>query len=122
MEPVPIEDRIRRSSLVAQCVVVGQDCKSLAVLVIPDMDIWTDRGFPTAMADLAQDPQAEQLLRQEVQSLIHHKHGFKRFEYITACKILSQPFVIGEELTNLMKLRRHIIHEKYQSEIAALYN
>ena len=117
VEPVPIEDRLRRSPLIGQCVVVGQDQKHLGVLVIPDPEAFEQHEN---LADIAADQTAQAAIKQEVQQLISTQQGFKRFELIQSVALLPKAFEVGDELTNL-KLRRHVIHESYADEIASLY-
>ncbi len=113
LEPGPLEMRLRQSPLIEQCMVVGQDQKNLGALIVPSQDA------KTAARD---DSELKKRLDQEVRQLISAANGFKSYERIRAIAVLSQAFAVGDELTPLFKLRRHVIEEKYRAEIAALFN
>ena len=114
VEPVPIEDRLRQSPLIDQVVVVGQDQRQLGVFIVPDRD-----GL--AAAGLSDSDAVAAAVRLEVQQLVSARTGFKRFELVGPIHMLEQPLQVGRELTNLMKLRRHVIAELHADAIAALY-
>ncbi|MCE9501691.1 MAG: hypothetical protein K8R21_14505, partial [Leptospira sp.] len=59
----------------------------------------------------------------EIKDLNNTKTGFKSFEQVNglAIYVTAKPFEVGDELTNLMKLKRHVITEKYSSDIKKLY-
>jgi long-chain acyl-CoA synthetase len=113
LEPGPIEMRLRQSALIEQCMVVGQDQKHLGALIVPSQD---------AKASAENAAALNRQIEAEVRQLISSGNGFKSYERIRAIAVLDDPFVVGDELTPLFKLRRHIIEEKYQAEIAALFN
>jgi long-chain acyl-CoA synthetase len=113
LEPGPIEMRLRQSPLIEQCMVVGQDQKYLGVLIVPSQD--AKAGAESASA-------LKRQIEAEVRQLISAGNGFKSYERIRAITVLNQAFMVGDELTPLFKLRRHIIEEKYHAEIAALFN
>ncbi|EMO62322.1 hypothetical protein LEP1GSC133_4023 [Leptospira borgpetersenii serovar Pomona str. 200901868] len=39
------------------------------------------------------------------------KNGFKSFEQVTPFILISKPFEVGDELNNMMKMKRHVITE-----------
>lgn len=112
LEPGPIEMRLRQSPLIEQCMVVGQDQKHLAALIIPTQEAKNEAESASAL---------KKQLEAEVRNLINANNGFKSYERIRAIAVLDNAFEVGEELTPLFKLRRHVIDEKYQSTIAELF-
>jgi long-chain acyl-CoA synthetase len=122
LEPGPIEDRLRQSPLIDQCMVVGQDRKYIGALVVPSMDGFQERGLKAgSSAELAELPQARQWLQEEIRQVISTPHGFKTHEHIHDFRLLPQPFIVGEELTSLFKLKRHVIEQKYARLIAGIF-
>ncbi|MCH6255267.1 AMP-binding protein [Puniceicoccaceae bacterium K14] len=123
VEPIPIEAKICESSLVDQCVVVGQDQKFLSALVVPSED-----GFESAsgekreVADLAADDNVVDLIKREVKSLVSSENGFKSFEYVQDVRLLPKAFEIGDEMTNTFKIKRYVVDEKYANLIEDLYS
>lgn len=120
LEPGPIEMRLRQLPWIDQCMVVGQDERHLGLLVVAQED-----GFrlEPLEGDKGKDDIAarEKVLLKAVQREISAENGFKSYERIRALRILPEPFVMGEEITNLYKLRRHVIMERHAKAVASLF-
>jgi len=126
VEPVPIENKITESPYVFQCMVVGQDQKNLGAIIVPEFDeltTWAKQNGITDLdkANLVENPKVLDLYKKEIKALNNTKTGFKAFEQVTPFFLVAKPFEVGEELTNLLKMKRHVITEKYKDKIAALY-
>jgi long-chain acyl-CoA synthetase len=119
VEPVPIENRLLESPFIAQCMVVGQDKKYLAALIVPSVDHLKEYG--ATLEDLAKNPEVQRLIRDEVKKLISNEAGFKSFEKVVDIRLLPKPFEVGDELTNLFKIKRHVVTEKYKDLIESMY-
>jgi long-chain acyl-CoA synthetase len=122
IEPVPIEGRLVESSYIDQCMVIGQDQKGLAALLVPNLEALRSAGFSAESTQaLRAVPGVKDLIDAEVRRLICAETGFKAFERITDWRFLPAPFQLGDELTNTFKLKRHIIAEKYDAIIREIY-
>lgn len=122
LEPGPIEMRLRQSPLIEQCMVVGQDKKFIGALIVPDLDGFRERSVRAdTLEDLAHSPEANRILRGEIRKTISQANGFKNFEHIREFRLVPETFKVGEELTNLFKLKRHVIEEKYASLIREIF-
>ncbi|GAT34876.1 long-chain acyl-CoAsynthetase [Terrimicrobium sacchariphilum] len=122
VEPVPIECRLVHSPLIDNCMVVGQDQKALAALIVPSLLGFRSSGIQTSsLEEIAKDPEARDLMDQELRGLISKATGFKNFERITDFRFVTRPFEVGRELTGTYKLKRHIITEMYGDLIKDLY-
>lgn len=122
IEPVPIEARLVESPFVDQCMVVGQDQKALAALIVPSFEHFRQAGFTeSTAAELAANPKAGHLIDEDVRNLINHSNGFKSFERITAWRLVPKPFEVGDEMTNTFKLKRHVITDRYAHLIAEMF-
>jgi long-chain acyl-CoA synthetase len=122
IEPVPIESRLVASHLIDQCMVTGQDQKQLGVLIVPCLDGFRADGLAAAsLPELQDSPQARELLEAEIRRIVGAHTGFKSFERIACFRMLPKPFEVGDELTNTLKLRRHIITDKYAEMIEAMH-
>lgn len=117
VEPVPIENKIHESALVQACVVVGQDQKYLAALVVPAQDQFNGRE----LADLANSQEAQARVREEIKRLVNGSTGFKSFERVVEVRLLPAAFKPGDELTAKLSVKRHVIHEKYRELIDSIY-
>jgi long-chain acyl-CoA synthetase len=126
VEPVPIEDTISESDLVEQVMIVGQDQKFLAALVVPNFEQLTkfakETGIPFEKSeDLLDNPDVYKLYMNEIDSRVGPKRGFKLFERVNRLKLLPRPFEKGTEMTHTLKLRRDVIDEHFKAEIGELF-
>jgi long-chain acyl-CoA synthetase len=114
IEPVPIEARLVESSFIDQCMVVGQDQKALAALIVPSFEHIRQAGFTeSTAAELTANMKVGHLIDEEIRNLINHSNGFKSFERIIAWRFVPKPFEVGDEMTNTFKLKRHVITDRY---------
>jgi long-chain acyl-CoA synthetase len=125
VEPGPIEEKLRESPLIAQCVVTGSERKHLSVLIVPEYD-----NVRAALPKIPQEPapwnampEVRDLFKKEILRLISKENGFKAFEMIpgNAFTILPRPFDAEKEMTKTLKIKRNVVLETYQREIAAMY-
>ena len=126
VEPVPIENKLIESSYIAQIMVVGQDQKNLAALIVLDEDIlldWTQKNQieQNQISELKLNDQVNELIRTEIQQQISKKNGFQSFEKIVSFQIIDKAFAVDDELTKLFKIKRHVVNEKYADLILAMY-
>lgn len=126
VEPVPIEDKLTESPFIAQCMVIGQDQKNLGALVVPDFDKLTEWAKENGISEtdkqkLIDHPKVLDFYKKEIKALNNTKTGFKSFEQVTPFILITKPFEVGDELTNLFKMKRHLITEKYKDKITSLY-
>jgi long-chain acyl-CoA synthetase len=123
IEPEPIEMRLQQNTYIDYCMVVGQDQRFLGALIVPVLDEFRRSGFRAdSLEDLAANPKAHDLIRKVIRDTISSSNGFRRFEQIKDFRLLPVSFQVGDELTNLFKLKRHVIERKYAGMIGAIYN
>lgn len=114
VEPERIEMRLKLIPLIADCVVVGQDAKHLGALILPDVQACREAGFAAeSLETLAELPDLRDRMHREIRAALGDPSEFRRFEAVHDFRFLTRPFEVGTELTNLHKLRRHAIHERY---------
>lgn len=126
VEPVPIENKIDESPFIRQSMVIGQDQKVLGAIIVPDFDALTpwakENGITEVAPDaLVQNPKVIDFYKKEVKAYNSVKTGFKNFEQVQYVLLTSKSFEVGDELTNLLKMKRHVITEKYKNKILDLY-
>ncbi len=126
VEPVPIEQRIAESIYIKQAVVLGQDKKFLAALIVPDQDTisqWAgENNIPVVdYESLLAQPEVKDLVNFEINQLVNQKSGFKSFERIFRFELLARPFAVDRELSAKQEIKRHAIAEIYRHEIARLF-
>ncbi len=126
VEPAPIEQKLCESEYIRQAVVLGQDQKYLAALVVPDQDAVTawakENNVPIVdYEDLLRQPEVEELIDYEVNELVSAKNGFKSFERIFRFAMLGRAFEVDRELSAKQEIKRFAINELYKREIARLF-
>ncbi len=126
IEPLPIEQRLCESSYIQQAVVLGQDEKFLAALIVPRQEnliAWADESsIPyNDYETLLQQPEVKELIDSEVSSLVSPKNGFKPFERIFRFALLPEAFQPGRELSAKQEIKRHAIVELYKKQIRGLF-
>lgn len=123
VEPEPIEMRLQQSRFIENCMLLGQDKKHVAALVVPAMQEFRQAGFTeSTLQELANNPKAHSFIRDEIKRMTSVSNGFKSYEQIRDFRLLGESFQIGSELTNLHKVKRHVVEKKYQHIIEELFS
>lgn len=126
IEPLPIEQHICDSPFISQAIVLGQDQRYLAALIIPDQDMilsWAkDNNIPIVDYEiLLKQPEVKELIDYEITQAISQKNGFRIFERIFKFELLAKPFEVGKELSAKQEVKRHAVAELYKQEISRLF-
>jgi len=126
VEPVPVENKIRDSEYIDHAVVLGQDQKFLAALVVPNferIEAYAKENAITYMdlENLTKLPEIRELIHAEITERVNRKTGFRGFEMIFRSTVLAKPFLPGVELSGKQDYKRHVIDEMYRKEIADLF-
>jgi long-chain acyl-CoA synthetase len=127
VDPSRIEAAISQLPFVNDAMLVGQDRKGLAALIVPDWDKLKDYiaerfGQTTETAeDLHEDHAMRERIKNEINRLLQARNGFKPYEKLQKIDFLKHEFTVGEELTNTFKKRRHVIEKKYHELIDRLF-
>ena len=126
VEPAPIEERLRESRFVEQAMVVGQDKKYLAALIVPNGEnleqFARESNIPYMdTTELVSSAEVQELIQSEINSLVNGKNGFRNFEQIYRFKLIPKSFEVGKELSAKQEMKRHVISEMYAKEIAELF-
>ncbi|MDA0945750.1 MAG: long-chain fatty acid--CoA ligase [Bacteroidetes bacterium] len=122
--PTLLENALKASLFIEQVIVVGENRKHPAALIVPDavvVEEWCkrhDHPFP-GMAGIASDDLLRERIEREVNELMA---SFAKWEQVKKITILPAVFTIdGGELTPTLKLKRKPIMAKYADAIEAMY-
>ena len=126
VEPTPIEQKIKESEWVANVMVVGQDQKYLAALIVPQKEMITafaeENNIPNMGYELLlQQAEIVEIFNNEIGDLVSSATGFKPFERIFKIRLLAKPFEVGIEMSPKMELMRHRVTAIYDKEIKGLF-
>jgi long-chain acyl-CoA synthetase len=127
VEPVPIEDTILESEYIDQVIVLGQDQKFLAALVVPNQEALEkyaqEQGITSLpKEDLLEHPEIIEHISHEISSRVNAKRGFREFERVFRFKLISKHFEEPVELSGSLKMKRDVINQIYKKEIAELFS
>ncbi|MBD2409330.1 long-chain fatty acid--CoA ligase [Nostoc calcicola FACHB-389] len=137
IEPQPIEDACLRSPYIDQIMLVGQDRRSLGALIVPNLealekwaatqnltlDIESDRVTSSfgEKIDL-ESKMIQDLFRQELNREVQNRPGYRPDDRIGSFKFILEPFSIENGLmTQTLKVRRHIVVERYRDIIDGMF-
>lgn len=122
--PQPMENKFKESSLIEQLIVVGDGQKFPAALIVPSFDGLREyckhKDMPyTDDKEMIQRADILEKYQREVD--VYNKY-YGKWEQIKKFTLLDKPWSVETgELTPTMKLKRKVIHQKYQKPIEAFY-
>lgn len=123
IDPTRIENTISMFPFIEDAVLVGQDKKGLGALLVPNVEelrLFVSKrlqGKKTNGEELLTDTKVLEQVRSEMNRLLLPKEGFKPYEKLQGVVFLKKEFKLGEELTNTLKKKRHVIEKKYKEII-----
>lgn len=119
--PGPLEDAVRAHALVSQCVLIGENKPFVSALITLDAD--AVRTWCEATKTTLDGPAHESaVVREEIAAAVDKANMLvSRAESIRTFRILPTDFAVGEELSQKMSVRRHVVAERYAADIAEIY-
>jgi long-chain acyl-CoA synthetase len=123
--PAPIEQMIKTSQFVSQVVLIGNNRKFPAALIVPNFDqldaYAKHKGIARqSPADYCTDPRIIDLIERQVQK---QTIGLAQFEKVKKVRLLPNELTIeGGELTPTLKVKRRVVDEKYAPIIDEIYS
>lgn len=122
--PGPLEDILRSHRLVSEAMVVGDGRPTVMALITLDeeqLPEWLKQHHREVVpaSELTEDEQ----VRAAIQKVVDKANAsVSKAEAIKKFTILSRDFTLeDEEITNSLKVRRHIVTEHFKAEINAMY-
>ncbi|MCR5289382.1 MAG: long-chain fatty acid--CoA ligase [Treponema sp.] len=126
VEPLPIEMKLSESRFIQTAVVVGQDQRYLAALIVPqktEVIEWAQENgivYDTEDNFMLSDD-VKKLFESEISNLINGQTGFRMFERINKFVLLKKEFEVGVELSAKQEIMRYRINDIYKKEIEQLF-
>jgi long-chain acyl-CoA synthetase len=123
--PQVMENRFKASRFIEQIIVIGDNKKHAAALIVPSFDFvreWMkikEISGGTSNQELISNPKVNERIQKEIDVL---NAEFGKFEQIKKFKLLPAEFSIdGGELTPTLKLKRKVIMAKYETLVEDIY-
>ncbi len=122
--PQVMENKFKESSLIDQLVVVGENKNYPAALIVPNFEALKEyckhKGIPyTSDLEMISKQEIMEKYDREIETA---NKFFAKWEQVKRYKLLGNSWSIETgELTPTMKLKRKVIHQKYESEIEGIY-
>lgn len=137
IEPLPIEDACLRSPFIDQIMLVGQDKKSLGALIVPNLEAlekWAEGQnlelcvtqdnvtSSTSQKINLESKMIQDLFRQELIREVRNRPGYKTDDRIGPFQLILEPFSMENGMmTRTLKIRRHIVMERYHDMIERMF-
>jgi len=121
--PQPIEQLIQSSTLVEQCVVLGDNQKFVGALIWPtysNLQGWLkENNLGSDPAKLAEEPKLIDYMTKEVARLCADLSGYEKVKKIA---LLPRELTLETgELTPTLKVKRKVVNANYSDKIKAVY-
>ncbi|MEO8042927.1 MAG: long-chain fatty acid--CoA ligase [Acidobacteriota bacterium] len=122
--PSPIEQMIRSSRFVSQAVLVGNERKFAAALIVPNFDMLDSY---VKLKNLDAKTPAEMCRNERIIDLIERQidaatQNLARYEKVKKIALLENDLTVeGGELTPTLKIKRRVVEEKYKDVIDQIY-
>lgn len=122
--PAVLEDRIRASALVSQCMVLGDNRKFISALVTIDPETFEQwkqqKGKTGEIADMTDDPDLNTAIQKAVDDA---NQAVSKAESIRKFRILPADFSEESgEMTASLKVKRHVVNKAWSKEIEEIYS
>ncbi|HTK37518.1 MAG TPA: long-chain fatty acid--CoA ligase [Pyrinomonadaceae bacterium] len=122
--PSPIEQMIRASRFVSQAVLVGNERKFPAALIVPNFEQLESYAHLKGLAirtprEFCNNPRIVNLFERQIAALTENLSQYEKVKKIVLLE--NELTVEGGELTPTLKVKRRVIDEKYKSVIDKIY-
>ena len=122
--PQPIESELVQSPFISQIMLIGNERKNLAALIVPNFDAlkaWAAENSVATddLATMLETREVQQLIQSEIRSRLT---DFADFEQVRRFTLLEKEFSQeADEMTPTLKLKRNVIIERYGDVIEGMY-
>ncbi|MFM1912585.1 MAG: Long-chain-fatty-acid--CoA ligase, partial [Bacteroidota bacterium] len=122
--PQMVENKLKESKFIEQCIVVGENQKFPSALLVPEFEalkLWANQNGINfnSTKDLIENTAVIKLFDQEVDKTME---SVAQYEKVKKFILLSEMFTIeAGELTPTLKLKRKVLNAKYKEQIEGIY-
>jgi long-chain acyl-CoA synthetase len=119
--PIPLEDKLKLSPFISQCMLYGAGQPHNVALVVVDVPaLWAHHGGAHAsVPEMIADPRTRRLYEDEI---LKYSRDFRAFELVRNFWLETEPFAQENGmLTPTQKLRRRKVLDRYEARLKSLY-
>ena len=121
--PQAIESLMSGDQYIEQIAVIGDQRKFVSALIVPAYPLLEkyaeEKGILySSREDLVNNKEIIRMIETRVEE---HQKNLASYEKIKRFTLLSEPFVMGSELTDTLKLRRPVVLQKHAEKIEKMY-
>jgi long-chain acyl-CoA synthetase len=122
--PQPMENKFKESVFIEQIMVIGENRKHPAALIVPALPALTQKLQAEGMTETSPDvlikhPRVVEIIQSEVDRL---NTNFGSYEGVKKFALLAKEWSVdGGEMTPKLSLKRRVIMEKYAKQIEGIY-
>ena len=142
VEPGPIEDALTASRMIDQVMIVGEDEKHLAALIVPNLE-WletvdgVDKAMMQQLRKIREEEQGDykeieeklngnkklvSMIKKEVTKLNSERPAYSANDAVRDVKVLARPFTVENKMmTQTLKIKKNVVLEEYKEDIERLY-
>jgi long-chain acyl-CoA synthetase len=123
--PLPIENKMKESNFISEIIVVGENQKYAAGIIIPSFDFirkWCTKKCPTVHTneEIASSPVIKERIWKDVEK---YNKRFGHIQQLKKIELVPDTWTVETgELTPTLKLKRRVIIAKYRDLIEKIYN
>ena len=126
IEPATIEAALMNSTYIERAMVVGQDKKNVAALIVPEKELLIELADSlkitySSWEALLKARETQSIFQKEVDKLVCIRTGFRACERIGKFYLLPTQFEMGKEINAKGEMMRHKINVLYKNEISSLF-
>ena len=121
--PQAIEMVMSGDNYIEQIAVIGDQRKFVSALIVPAYPLLEKYAGEKGISFESREELVKNkaIIRVFEASVEEHETKLASYETITRFTLLPEPFMMGCELTDTLKLRRPVVLQKYATEIEAMY-
>lgn len=122
--PQLIENKFKESLYIEQILVIGENKKFPAALIVPSFDSLSEwcRLHQVPVTDPHKMLEDKNVIRKFDEEILKYNSGFAQYEKIKKFRLMREPWTVESgELTAKLSMKRKVILKKYAADIEKIY-
>jgi len=123
--PLPIENKMKESLFIRNIMIVGENQKFCAALIVPEFDFIKKWCEKKSVKDyISTGMNCSDVIKERIEKeILHYNKGFSHIQQIKKFELVDRDWTIESgELTPTLKLKRKVILKNYEKLIVKIYS